>query len=191
MEKSAYFVDEDRNAASCSSWLRTLQGTPFILTCPTWTKLKACPMDLEVSSCIKIVPTVEWSGGKKKVLLEWCVNTYENVLQKLTKPNTSQTISFLLYTLVVWGFIFQSCFMWEVYNEPRFRPSLKVLRFWGPNPGRSMGEGREICSTFAFPSLEELSGRKKFTWHRLHWGEKQKGSDDPDWGYRHTWGGEA
>lgn len=51
----------------------------------------------------------------------------------------------------------QTCFRDDLF---RFRPSIKILRFWGAKPGRGMGGERGICSTFHSHPWRSWVGRK-------------------------------
>lgn len=60
--------------------------------------------------------------------------------------------------------------VWEAYNVQKyfkgslfsFSLDIKVWRFWGADPGRSMGGGRGISRTFPFPSPELPSEEEEF-----------------------------
>lgn len=69
----------------------------------------------------------------------------------------------LLWSLLLWeAYDVQKCFKGDLFW---FRPDIKVLRFWGTDPGRSMGGGRGISNMvpLLFPSVSLRSssfGRK-------------------------------
>lgn len=138
MEKSACFVETKTKTllAIPDDW-EDCREHPFTLTGTALCKLKACLIDLEVSSPIKIVTTVEW--GKRNTSGVMCQHMWEHLAETNKIKQIPEDLitslhldSFGFYFLILfWGLLCEKPIMSRSVRRVICLDSGLALRFWG------------------------------------------------------------